>query len=187
MNDGTLSHMQKWKKISGKTLLVHPRLHVVEDQVALPDGATTSYLHFEDYKSAAMVLVIKDGKILVQHEYSYPPNKVMVQLPCGAIDEGEDPEAAANRELMEETGYTATRLELLGSYYMDNRHTDAKMYVYLATDVVPCEKSGGDPQEFIDPFWVPFASIPKDIASGKIDNITILVAWAFYMARQRQT
>lgn len=130
------------------------------------------------------VFVVKDGNVLLQREYSYPPGKIMWQLPGGAIEGGEIPEIAARRELIEESGYMADRLELLGSYYLDNRRSDAKMYIYLATDVTPCEKIGGDTKEFMESFWITLASLPGYITSGKIDNFTTLTGWAFYEARQ---
>jgi ADP-ribose pyrophosphatase len=177
--------MQKWKKIRRNVLLEHPRLRIVEDDVALPDGVMTKYIHFDGQKSAATVLVIKDDAVLMQREYSYPPDKIMLQLPCGAIEEGENPMETAKRELVEESGYTAPKLELIGSYYHDNRRSNAKMYVYLATDAVSCEKIGGDPQEFIESFWMSLAILSKSIADGTIDNLTVLAAWAFFAARQQ--
>jgi ADP-ribose pyrophosphatase len=126
---------------------------------------------------------VKDDAVLLQREYSYPPDKIMVQLPCGAIEAGESPEEAAARELAEESGYRATELELLGSYYLDNRRSDARMYIFLARDVTPCPQPAGDDTEIIETFWAPLSSIPKDIASGEIDNLTILTAWSFFAAK----
>jgi ADP-ribose pyrophosphatase len=176
--------MQKWKKLSSKIVFTNPWLTLAQDQVELPTGAVIEYLRTENHKEAAFVLALQDGKVLLQHEYSYPPDKVMVQLPGGAVEAGESPIEAARRELAEESGYKAERMELLGVNYMDNRRSNAKMYIFLAQDVTACERPPGDPQEFIESFWAPLSSIPKDIASGVIDNVTVLIAWAFYTAKQ---
>ena len=177
--------MQKWKQLSSTVLLDHPRLCVVEDEVQLPDGKTAAYLRFIKNPSGVSVFAVKDGKVLLEREYSYPPGKVMLQLPGGKIEGEESPEVAANRELIEEAGYSAGKIEVIGFFYGDNRRTDAKTYICLATDIASHEKVGGDVEEFIEPFWVPLSSLPKDIAGGKIDNFSILTAWAFYEARRK--
>jgi 8-oxo-dGTP pyrophosphatase MutT (NUDIX family) len=177
--------MQKWKKKSSKVIYTHPRITLLEDQVELPDGTLSLYVRFGGHKSAAMVFAIRDEQVLLQREYSYPPDEILYQLPGGAIEEGEDPETAAKRELIEESGYTVASLELLGWYYMDNRRSDARMYIYLATDVSPCERHGGDPEEFIESSWLPLQFIPENIRNGKIVNVGLLTAWAFFSAREK--
>lgn len=178
--------MQKWKKVSSKVLYRHPRLTLIEDRVELPDGTVVPYLKFSGNKSAAAcVIAIENDKVLLQREYSYPPNEVLYQFPGGAVEGGgEKPAVAANRELMEESGYTAGKLELLGWYYVDNRRTDTKMYVFLATRVTPCQQTGGDLEEYIESSWLPIQSIARLIAQGKTPNYSLLSAWALFMARQ---
>ena len=185
LNDGILLLMQKWKKIDSKVILAHPRLRVVQDQVQLPDGSVTDYVRYDGYKSAVSIFTVKDGEVLMQREYSYPSDEVLQQIPCGAIEPGETPEAAARRELQEEAGYSAAKLELIGSHYINNRRTDARLYVYVATDVTECEKTGGDPEESIEPFWMPLSSLRKAIVDGEIDHPLVLTAWALFEARQK--
>ncbi len=178
--------MKKWRQISSKIIFVHPRISLIEDQVEVPSGRVLPYLRFGNHKSAVTVLAIRDGEVLVQREYSYPTDKFMVQFPGGAIEQGESPEGAANRELAEESGFIAGKLELLGAYYMDHRKSNAKMYVLLATGLKQTGKNdvvGEDPYEFIESFWMRLSKLPKEITSGKIDNSTAISAWAFYEAR----
>lgn len=157
----------------------------MEDEVELPDGSVTQYLRSSSPKSAATaVIAIKGNKVLLSREYSYPPDEVLYQFPGGAVNFGEKPEVAARRELIEETGYKTSSLKLLGWYYIDNRRTDAKMYVFVATDITPCKREGGDSEEFIESSWVPISSISGYIAKGKLPNFSALAAWALYEAKR---
>ena len=100
--------MKRWKRISSRVLLDHPRLTVYDDEVELPDGRRVSYLRVPSSGVVATVLARRDdGKILLQRQYSYPPDQVMLELPGGNVPDGEDPREGANRELMEEAGYRA--------------------------------------------------------------------------------
>lgn len=178
--------MKKWKQISSKVLYKHPRLTLIEDEVELPTGEIVHYLKFGGHKrAAATVVAIKNDQVLLQQEYSYPPDEILYQFPGGAVEKDEAPEAGANRELIEESGYTAGKLEQLGWYYVDNRRTDTKMYVFLATEITPCKQEGGDREEFIESTWVPITSMPERIAKGEITNFSVLAAWTLYGHRIR--
>jgi ADP-ribose pyrophosphatase YjhB (NUDIX family) len=93
-----------------------------------------------------MVIAIgEDGKILLQKEYSYPPNETLYQFPGGAIEKNETPEKAAIRELAEEAKLKG-ELEYLGWFYVENRRTKAMLHVFLATQLETVD-SGQDIEE----------------------------------------
>lgn len=171
-----------WQTLSSKEIYKHPRLTLIEDEVLLPNGQKTTYLKF-DIKTQAVTILAKreDGKILIQTEYSYPPNERMFQLPGGVIDDEETKEEAANRELMEETGYRARDLKLLGEYYINNRRSAEKMYVFLGTDPIE-EKREADKEEDIEVFWFEDEAIDEMIKKGKVVNSHLLASWSLYKA-----
>lgn len=182
LNEG-IQYMRKWKKISSQVIFEHSRLTLIEDEVMLPDGKVISYLRSSFPRSAAVtVIAVKDDCVLLSQEYSYPPDEVLYQFPGGGVNVGESPAAAANRELVEETGHTAKFFRPLGWYYIDNRRTDARMYVFLATGIIACDKQGGDIEEFIESSWVSIKSIPDLITKGKLPNFSLLAAWALFEA-----
>ncbi len=169
-----------WKTISSKEIFNHPRLTLIEDEIILPSGHKIDYLKYKDTGSCAVTIIAKrDGKILIQREYSYPPNQKLFQFPGGAVPTEEKPEIGANRELMEEMGFKANQLELLGSYLVDNRRSNMKMYVYLATDLVK-ESLDADPEEDIENFWFFENEIAKMIKDGDIINVHTLASWCLY-------
>ena len=169
-----------WRTVSSKEVFNHPRLTLVEDEIILPNGHKISYLKDKDSGGCAVTIIAKrDGKILIQREYSYPPNQKLFQFPGGAVPTGEKPEIGANRELMEEMGFRANKLELLGSYLINNRRSKMKMYVYVATDLVE-ESIDADPEEDIECFWFSEDEISRMIKNGEIINVHSLASWCLY-------
>ncbi len=174
-----------WKKIASKILLDHPRLKVLEDEVELPNGHITKYLKFDSGGNAVTVLAVnEEGKILLQKEYSYPPNEDLYQFPGGFVPNGEELSEGANRELMEEADLKANNLVELGSYYMNNRKSDSKMYVYVGSDL-QAETLPGNLEEDITSYWFSEEEIEELIKKGEIKNYTVLAAWCLYKLKQK--
>jgi len=174
-----------WKTVSSKEVFNHPRLSLIEDEIILPNGIKTKYLKYKDDGRCAVTIIAKrkDGKILLQKEYSYPTNQKLFQFPGGLVPPNEKTEVGANRELMEEADLMSNNLELLGSYLINNRRSTAKMFVYLATDLK--EKSlYGDQEEDIESFWFSEDEIEKMIKNNKIENCHVLSAWSLYKIKK---
>jgi ADP-ribose pyrophosphatase len=135
-----------------------------------------SYLTFAHTNDSVTIVCIRDGKILLQREYSYPVSSVLYQFPGGKVEVSETPRAAAKRELQEESGYTVQSIRELGWYYPNNRRSAAKMYVFLAESVTEAEKQGGDQEEDIQSEWVTIANLESKISSREIVNFSVLAA-----------
>ena len=88
------------------------------------------------YPGAAVVLpVLDDGSIVLIRNYRFAVDERLYELPAGVLEEGEDPAQCAERELAEETGYTAGRIEKLGRFYSTPGTTDEFLEAYLACDL----------------------------------------------------
>lgn len=178
-----VSVSKQWKCLKAKVLFQHSRITIVEDYVKLPNGNVVQYLRFANGGQGVTVICLKDNKILLQKEYSYPVNKVLYQFPGGKIKDGESLTNAVVRELIEESGLKPKRLEQLGWYYPNNRRTNSKMHVVLAQDIVESEKKGGDIEEKIESQWIPISHFKKMLNRGKIVNYSVLAAWALLQSR----
>ena len=176
-----MPRINKWRRLHSTKLFEHPRLSVYEDDIELPGGLKTKYVHFGDAQDAGMVIARDaDGRFLIQKEYSYPPDEFLLQLPGGGLNKNENPELGAARELGEEAGY-AGELDLLGWFYLNNRRSKSKMYVYLATNLIKIPKAP-DPEESFEDFWFTEAEIDEMIQTNEIRNYTLLAGWALYKA-----
>ena len=180
--------IKKWKFISRESLLDHSRMKIVEDSVELPDGNVIKYIREAptSLDSVTTIAVNDKDEILVQQEYSYPPDEIMYQLPGGKVEIGEDVIVAANRELSEESGFMATDCTVLGSFYVNNRRSNIKQYVVLCKNI-EVKKSAKDAEEFIESQWLSRTAIQDLIRNGKIVNMNMLAALQLFDASMHNT
>lgn len=173
--------ISKWTLIERRTLFNHPRMKIIEDTVELPDGKQTEYLREEPAisHSVAVLAVNDDSQVLLQREYSYPPDEILYQLPGGAAKIGEDIIEAANRELSEESGYIGRDCQIIGSFYLNNRRSDRKQYVVLCRDL-KMQKLQEDDEEFIESAWMSLDNLKSLVRDGKIENVGLLAALSLF-------
>lgn len=82
-------------------------LHAFRDTVRLPDGSSATREYVKHPGAVCMIPLLEDGRLVLERQYRWPMQRVMLEFPAGKIDPGEDRLACAKRELLEETGYTA--------------------------------------------------------------------------------
>ena len=126
--------MQPWKTLSRRTVLNHSKYLIVEDHtVELPDGCIISkwpWLIMPDY--AIVLAVTGGGEFLCFRQTKYGVDGTSLAPVGGYIEPGEDPLAAAQRELLEETGYEASDWVNLGHYRVGGNHGAGTAYLFLA-------------------------------------------------------
>lgn len=133
---------------------------MVRKHFRLPDGRVGEYVtkEKEGSCSGAVIALTKDNKVILAKQFRVGPEKVMHELPGGGIAKGEDPELGVLRELEEETGYTAGRVESLGTIYKD-AYTNCIWHYFIAYDCELTETGQTlDDTEFIE---VTLVSIPE--------------------------
>lgn len=153
---------------------------IVSKTFILPDGKSAEFdtVNPENFSAAGIVALTKDNKVIIGRQFRPGPERLMDEIPGGIVDPGEDPETAARREMLEETGYKAGSLKLLGEFHRDSG-TNGKWYYYLATD---CELVSDNPEndehEFIE---VILKTIPEFISDAKkgllTDPFAVLAAY----------
>lgn len=165
-----------WKKLSSKHLFNNPRVLVEEDEVELPSGEKINYTRF-GYIGNGVIIICKnsEGEILLQREYSYIPNKKILQFPMGLIEKDENTKEAAKRELKEETGFKTLEIKLLGQFYQTHRRSSNIAYVFLAEDL-ELSDSKPDKEEEIETVWLAKEKITQAIVNGEIIDSDTLSA-----------
>ena len=151
--------------------------------VELPNGHKSTREEVR-HPGGAAVLFVKDGKVLLERQFRFPYNKVIWEIPAGKLNRGENPEHAAIRELEEETGFRAEKLERLVEIYPSPGYTDEIIYVFLA-DGADFIGQNLDEDEFINAEFVELKKVEEMVESGEICDAKTIAAVYKYLANRR--
>lgn len=156
-------------------------LTVRNDTVALPNG-NHSFREYVQHPGAVLVVpVLADGHVVLERQFRYALNQVFVELPAGKLEHSEDPFLAAQRELMEETGYSGGQWIKLGVQHPCIGYSNEIIHTFLAFHPDAGEQQC-DTDEFLEVFSISFEAALQMIARGEItDSKTIS---ALFMAQQ---
>ena len=145
-------------------------LHVKKDRVRLPNGDRSGRELIRHVGAVAVIPVFEDGTVIIEHQFRYPLDKVITEIPAGKLDSlSEDRLTAAKREFKEETGYTADTWIDLGEYHPAAAYTDEKLTIYLARDLHEGEQKL-DEDEFLELERVPLKELEELVMSGEITD-----------------
>jgi ADP-ribose pyrophosphatase len=157
-------------------------LGVRVDTVSLRNGGTSQREIIEHGNSVAMVPVDDEERVLLVRQYRKAPEKSLLEVPAGGLEDGESPEEGALRELQEEVGVTAGKMQLMAGFWLTPGFCTEYMHAYMATDLMPSVLAPDD-DENIEVVRVPLAQIPEIIRSGEIQDAKSIAAllMAIYM------
>lgn len=116
------------------------------------------------------------ASVLFVKQFRYPMKEVLLELPAGKLEKGEDPFLAAQRELEEETGYCAQKWTNLGFVYTSPGYSDEKLYLYKAEDLYFTQRHP-DEGEILQPFEININDAIKMINNGEINDAKTLCAF----------
>jgi ADP-ribose pyrophosphatase len=151
------------------------------DTLRLPDGRETRFDIVEHVGSVVILPVDAEDNLLFVRQYRHAAKLDLLEFPAGTLDEGEDPETCALREVREETGMAAGKLETLGGFYLAPGYSTEYMVVYLATDL-RYDPLDADADEFISVVRIPLMEVSKMFERGEIPDAKSLAA--FLLARK---
>jgi ADP-ribose pyrophosphatase len=169
-----MSQKNPWKTLSSRVVLSNPWFKLRVDEVIRPDGKRGTYSTVLAPTAVGVVPCFDDGSILLVEQYRYSITRYSWEIPEGGGKPGERPVQTARRELMEETGYRASRFRSLGRFHTSNCFTDETAYLFCASNLKPGE-ARQDGTEQIVTKRVPFDKAYQMAVEGKItDSITIV-------------
>lgn len=167
-------HKLKEDKISSQVIFSGKILEVRLDRVLLPNGKEAAREVVGHPGAVAVVAVTPDDEVILVRQYRYPVDEILLELPAGKIDKGEEPELCAIRELEEETGYRAQKLEKLTSIVTTPGFSDEVLHIYLAKEL---EKTAQmlDNDEFLNVEFYTWPKVREMIAANVIKDSKTIV------------
>jgi ADP-ribose pyrophosphatase len=146
----------------------------VTEEITLPNGRRTEMALVRHPGSVGVVPLFDDGRVLVEHQYRHCVGDYLFEIPAGTLEPGESPLACAQRELEEETGYTAGEFIELGRTYILPAYSDELIHIFLARRLTQT-RARLDPDEIIHTRIYPLEHLMTVILGGEItDALTIL-------------
>lgn len=164
------------KFISREDIFDGAVLHVVKDEVLLPNGKTATREMCLHVGAVCVIPLLHDGRVIMERQYRYPHGRVFFEIPAGKLNyAGEDPLEAAKRELREETGAVAKSYTPLGVMVPSPALVTERIYMYLAEDMSFGEREL-DEDEFLDVELVSFDKLYEMVLSGEIEDAKTQIA-----------
>lgn len=171
------------QRLRGETKFHGTIIDVVHDTVLLENGRE-ALREVARHRGAVGIFAMDGGNVVLVRQFRYPIGRELLEIPAGKLEKGEEPYSAALRELREETGGLADKLEYLGAYYGSAGFCDEKLDLYFAR----LDSTGAadpDEDEFLTVERYPLADFEAMIARGEIADGKTLSAYTLARAAGR--
>ena len=164
------------KQIRRKEIFDGKVLHVVCDDILLPNGKESVREFCIHVGAVCVIPILSDGRVIMERQYRYPHGRIFFEIPAGKLNyKGEDHHGAGARELREETGAVATKYTYLGRIATTPALIDEKIHVYLAENITFGERELDD-DEFLDIELVPLKDLYQMVMNGEIEDAKTQIA-----------
>lgn len=174
-------------KVLKRDTIFHGKVFdVTVDEIEYNGSGNKASRQVAIHPGGAVVLPVKkDGKIVFVTQYRYPHNEVLLELPAGKLEKGEDPFLCASRELTEETGYTSDNITKLGKIYTTPGFCNEILYIYLAEELVPGDHAREEGEEGMETVELTIDEVESKILSGEIVDAKTICGIAYHKIIER--
>ena len=157
------------KIISSETHFEGKVFNVRTDRVLLDLGFETNIDIVEHKPAVSIVPIDEKDRLIMVRQYRHPSSRQLLEIPAGIIEDGEDPEETALRELQEETGFSSKNLRLMTGFWSSPGFTNEYMYAFIAKDLLE-SKLPQDEDEDISVEKIPLDQVERLIKFGEIED-----------------
>lgn len=163
------------KKIKSEQIFDGKIVKLFVDEVELPNGRVAKREIVRHPGAVCVVPVTDDGCVIMVRQFRYPFASVLLEVPAGKLEYGEDPLSAVRRELSEESGVEAKNIEYIGKIYTSVAIFDEQIYTYLATGLT-FRDAHPDDGEFLEVEKIPLDTLVKMVMDGEIPDAKTQIA-----------
>ncbi len=156
----------EWKEISRKKICGKYGRNLESVHFAFEDGSQHEFYIKKDNNPVFILALTEDNHVIITKQFRPGPNAIVLGLPGGEIDAGESPKEAAERELLEETGYTGTLSFVAESHLCG--YSTSKRYTFIAKNCKKITEQNLDNNEDIELLFLPLHEFHATLSSGKI-------------------
>ncbi len=149
-------------------------LDVRRDRVALPDGRAAHREYIRHPGAVMIIPLLDDGRLLMERQFRYPMGRVMLEFPAGKLDAGESPLFCGQRELLEETGYSAAEWAYAGVLHNAIAYSDEGIHIYFARGLNKGEQQL-DEGEFLELVTHTVEDLDRMAARGELTDAKTLI------------
>lgn len=164
------------EKLSRKEIYDGKLLHLVVDDVRLPNGEVASREFCLHVGAVCIIPILPDGEVIVERQFRYPHGRIFLEIPAGKLDFAEeDISSAAARELREETGAVAGKLSYLGAIDTSPALINERIHLFAAEELTFTERELDD-DEFLDVERIHLSELYRMVMSGQIADAKTQIA-----------
>ncbi|RZL30543.1 MAG: NUDIX hydrolase [Pedobacter sp.] len=161
----------KWQKIASKYLVREKWATLRVDTCKLPNGTVKDDYYVLEYPNwVNAVALTKDNQLILVRQYRFAAEIISLEVPGGVIDDGEDPETAIVRELIEETGYTFDSCEQIATLYPNPATSTNKTFTYLLKGGVKTHEQHLDEHEILNVELYSIEEVKQLLKDNKIEQ-----------------
>ncbi len=165
-------------------LLTTPRFRVEVAERTAPDGSTRRREIIRHPGAVTILPMVDDDHVCLIRNFRVTVARTLIELPAGTLEPAEDPQKTAERELIEETGYRAARLQRLHEFLLSPGILDERMHLFLATELTAGE-ARREPGEEIENLVVPWQTAIDWVMQREIEDGKTIVSLLFFDALRR--
>jgi len=173
MTDFNDDHLREIK-VESEAVYKGGFFEVFRDTVRMPSGNISQREYIRHPGAVAAIPLLDDGNVLLERQFRYPVDKVFIEFPAGKIDANEDPLVCAQRELHEETGYTATDWQFLCTIHNAIGYSSERLYLYLARGLQAGERHP-DEDELVETFSASIPQLLEWVREGRITDVKTVI------------
>lgn len=163
--------IKPWKVVARKEVFKKYSRKIEQVNFVMPDGSTADFYLKVEGPVVAVLALTTEQKVVLTRQFRPGPNKVLLEMPGGVVDPGEDPINAAGRELLEETGYKGNLKEV--STCLDDAYSTMIRHVIVATDCVKIANQQNTSTEYTEVDEVSISEFRNILRTGQMTDVEV--------------